>query len=80
MGKVFIFYGGNGSGKTTVLNVIAERLGLTRDTLYNRTNFYSDYLGFCESTSYVVIPEVSRIITSDDAFKVHSKTFESTTE
>lgn len=36
---VTILYGGNGSGKTTALNVIAEKLGLERDTLYNRTNF-----------------------------------------
>lgn len=27
---VTIFYGGNGSGKTTALNVIAQRLGLVR--------------------------------------------------
>jgi predicted ATPase len=36
---VTIFYGGNGSGKTTALNVIAEKLHLQRDTLYNRSNF-----------------------------------------
>ena len=63
-----IFYGGNGSGKTTVLNVIAERLGLTRDTLYNRTNFFGDYLKHCEPTLIGEVPEVSRIITSDDVF------------
>ena len=28
---VTILYGGNGSGKTTALNVIAEKLGLERD-------------------------------------------------
>ncbi len=33
---VTILYGGNGSGKTTALNVIAEKLYLERDTLYNR--------------------------------------------
>lgn len=32
---VTILYGGNGSGKTTALNVIAEKLRLQRDTLYN---------------------------------------------
>ena len=37
---VTILYGGNGSGKSTALNVIAEKLGLTRDTLYNRSNFF----------------------------------------
>ena len=29
---VTILYGGNGSGKTTVLNIIAEKLRLQRDT------------------------------------------------
>ena len=33
---VTILYGGNGSGKSTALNIICEKLGLQRDTLYNR--------------------------------------------
>lgn len=41
---VTILYGRNGSGKTTALNVIAEKLGLNRDTLYNRSNFFEEYL------------------------------------
>ena len=41
---VTILYGGNGSGKTTALNVIAEKLGLERDTLYNRSNFFEDLI------------------------------------
>ena len=41
---VTILYGGNGSGKTTALNVIAEKLALDRDTLYNRSNFFENYL------------------------------------
>ena len=45
---VTILYGGNGSGKTTALNVIAEKLHLVRDTLYNRSNFWDDYLRYCE--------------------------------
>lgn len=36
---VTILYGGNGCGKTTALNVIAEKLGLTRESPYNRSNF-----------------------------------------
>ena len=34
---VTVLYGGNGSGKTTALNVIASRLGLERDVPYNRS-------------------------------------------
>ena len=45
---VTILYGGNGSGKTTVLNVIAEKLGLERDTLYNRSDFFEDYTKMCD--------------------------------
>ena len=47
--SVTILYGGNGSGKTTALNVIAEKLGLERDTLYNRSNFFEDYTAWCKN-------------------------------
>lgn len=65
---VTIFYGGNGSGKSTALNIIAEKLGLERDTLYNRSNFYEDYLKFCKYEKAEAIPRGSRIVTSDDVF------------
>lgn len=65
---VTILYGGNGSGKTTVLNIIAEKLGLERDTLYNRSNFFEDYTALCDFEEKNPIPGSSRIITSDDVF------------
>ena len=65
---VTILYGGNGSGKTTALNIIAEKLGLERDTLYNRSNFFEDYTRMCSYETEEEIPEGSRIITSDDVF------------
>lgn len=65
---VTILYGGNGSGKTTVLNVIAEKLGLKRDTPYNRSNFFGDYTEACDFELHRPISEYSRIITSDDVF------------
>lgn len=65
---VTILYGGNGSGKSTALNVICEKLGLDRDTLFNRSNFYEDYLKYCSFESALDIPRISRIITSDDVF------------
>jgi predicted ATPase len=65
---VTILYGGNGSGKSTVLNIIAEKLGLTRDTLYNRSNFFEDYTRMCSFEVEQRIPRYSRIITSDDVF------------
>ena len=65
---ITILYGGNGSGKSTALNIICEKLGLQRDTLYNRSNFYEDYLGMCEYETETPIPAESRMITSDDVF------------
>lgn len=65
---VTILYGGNGSGKTTALNVIGETLGLGRDTLYNRSNFFEIYTGLCDYETRQPIPKCSRIITSDDVF------------
>ena len=66
--SVTILYGGNGSGKTTALNVIGEKLGISRDTLYNRTNFFEDYTNLCTYELVNPVTEESRIITSDDVF------------
>ena len=65
---VTILYGGNGSGKTTALNVIAEKLKLQRGSLYNRSNFFEDYTDMCTYEVEREVPEHSRIITSDDVF------------
>ena len=65
---VTILYGGNGSGKTTALNVIGETLGLQREALYNRSNFFESYTKLCGYETQQPIPQCSRIITSDDVF------------
>ncbi|MDO4332767.1 MAG: AAA family ATPase [Eubacteriales bacterium] len=65
---VTILYGGNGCGKTTALNVIAEKLGLSRQTPFNRSNFFPDYVKYCDYESAGRIPKESCIITSDDVF------------
>ena len=65
---VTILYGGNGSGKTTALNIMGEKLGLKRDTLYNRSNFFEDYLRLCQHDLARPLPKNSRAITSDDVF------------
>lgn len=66
--RITILYGGNGSGKSTALNVIGEKLNLKRDSIYNKSNFYSDYVEFCDYEVEDYIPSHSRIITSDDVF------------
>lgn len=65
---ITIFYGGNGSGKTTALNVIAEKLGIERDSVFNSSNFFRDYVKMCKRVLGKEIPMHSRIITSDDVF------------
>ncbi len=65
---VTILYGGNGSGKSTALNVIAEKLRLKRNSAYNRSRFFEDYVDRCRETLEEAVPGESRIITSDDVF------------
>ncbi len=65
---VTILYGGNGSGKSTALNVIAEKTGICRDSIYNKSNFFLDYVSLCDMDAREDIPKSSRIITSDDVF------------
>ncbi|MBN7576806.1 MULTISPECIES: AAA family ATPase [Clostridium] len=65
---VTILYGGNGSGKSTALNIIAEKIGVSRDSIYNKSNFFPDYVNMCDIYVETDIPENSRIITSDDVF------------
>ena len=66
--RITILYGGNGSGKSTVLNIIAETLQLQRDTLFNRTEFFLDYIKLCDYETEEPVPKESRVITSDDVF------------
>ena len=71
-GPVTILYGGNGSGKSTILNVLAEKLGIRRGTACSRSHFFEDYVNLCTvETSFRFTEEVrrrSRILTSDDVF------------
>ncbi|MBR5301877.1 MAG: AAA family ATPase [Clostridia bacterium] len=65
---VTILYGGNGTGKSTALHVIAEKAGLEREAPYNRTSFFEDYIRMCSMELSNPIPQGSCIITSDDVF------------
>lgn len=65
---VTVIYGGNGSGKSTVLNVIAAKLGIQRLSRINTTDFFDEYVSRC-SCEYAKTASVSKIITSDDVFQ-----------
>ncbi|WP_167957503.1 AAA family ATPase [Anaerosporobacter faecicola] len=65
---ITIFYGGNGCGKSTALNVIAEKLQVKRESSFNQSNFYQDYVDLCQASLLEDLPEHCQIITSDDIF------------
>lgn len=65
---ITILYGNNGSGKTTILNLIAEHLDVARHSAFNKSGIFYDYLELCQA-------ELGRrcerklMITSDDVFE-----------
>ncbi|MCL2404642.1 MAG: AAA family ATPase [Defluviitaleaceae bacterium] len=65
---ITILYGSNGSGKSTALNIIAETLEIKRESAFNKSNFYQDYIDMCKVEMRGRLPQNSRIITSDDVF------------
>ena len=69
---ITILYGTNGSGKSTLLNVIAEKLKILHRTIYNRSNFFPDYVQLCKKDLSPRFNDQnlrkSKIITSDDVF------------
>lgn len=66
---ITIFCGNNGSGKSSILNVIAEKLVLERTAPYNRSDFFEDYVELCDYQLDRAIPKGSKIITSDGVFE-----------
>lgn len=65
---VTILYGGNGSGKTTALNVMAQALGLAREARFNQSSFLGTYVDMCSWKLRTPLTPESRVITSDDVF------------
>ena len=68
LADITILYGGNGSGKTTALNVMAETLRLRRGASFNGTSFFKPYCQLCSPHLLHPLPPDSCILTSDDVF------------
>ena len=66
---ITIFCGNNGSGKSSILNVVAEKLDLDRTAPFNRSDFFEDYVDLCDYQLERAIPKESKIITSDGVFE-----------
>ena len=71
--NITILYGGNGSGKSTALNIMAAKMRLLRDIPFNPTNFFGEYVEATDfnSSRYADskgIPQESRILCSEDVF------------
>lgn len=66
---ITIICGNNGSGKSTILNVIAEKLNLKRRSPFNRSDFFDDYVELCSYELAEPLPLDSAVITSDDVFE-----------
>lgn len=71
--NITILYGGNGSGKSTVLNAIAKKIGIERVTPYNCGYYYYDeFIARCSYKKNPVIlgdlMPLTTMITSDDIF------------
>ena len=65
---ITIFYGGNGSGKSTVLNVVGARALITREARFNQSGLFQAYVDMCRVSITHPVPPHSRMITSDDVF------------
>lgn len=52
---ITILYGGNGSGKSTALNIIAEKTGVKRDAIFNKSNFFNDYIEMCHMKTLMLV-------------------------
>ena len=66
---ITIICGNNGSGKSTILNVIAEKLKLKRNSPFNRSDFFDDYVALCDYDLEKSLSLNSSVITSDDVFE-----------
>ena len=66
---ITIFYGGNGSGKSSLLNLIAEHFGFLRHADVSVTKAFTQFAESCTSKHVKNLLEFSRMLTSEDIFK-----------
>ena len=67
---ITIFYGSNGCGKSTMLNVIADQLGIRKKSMGNINEYFSSYVRKCTSVKNWREPEEMELIRSEDIMKL----------
>lgn len=65
--NITILYGGNGSGKSTILNIIAEKLN-AKGLNFTGGEMFQTYVDYCKYETSLEIPDEVKIIKSDDVF------------
>ena len=68
---ITIFYGGNGSGKTTILNIISDSINASKRNIDKRGEFFNKYIELCSKNCELVHKNECKIIkyiSSDDVF------------
>ena len=64
---ITMFYGGNGSGKSTVLNILAAKIHAIRYSEFNDAPLFDQFVQMC-SVDFARVPKRSYVLTSDDVF------------
>lgn len=72
--KITVFYGNNASGKSTLLNILAQKLGLKGAEEVNYNPYFYDFVDECSyglgesenGISYLKVPKNSQYIKSED--------------
>ena len=67
-GSITCFYGGNGSGKSTILNIISEKLNSNRKTEIDKGSYFNIYVKYTSYEMGFEQPISIKTITSDDVF------------
>ena len=70
--QLTILYGNNGSGKSTILNLIAEKMNIGRRTKINSSPFFSFFAELCQLSIHSDFDDDDKkcdIISSDDVFQ-----------
>lgn len=72
--EITVLYGGNGSRKSTALNVIANKLKLSRASAYNKGDLQNEYLKMCsyvkgELDDLEELRDKATFMSSDDIFR-----------